>query len=220
MTIIVLPVTVIRHALSVLVLQCLQHHLGPMPPGVVVEAAAQRSDEERLEHPTVVDMFEPRYHTGPIQPVTDPHEDPGRARVEELFRKRYPESDLVTARFFGNRVRVQKVVADALARVEKRLATVAEAKPFVRKLGGTYNPRRIAGTDRASAHTWGIAIDLNPDLSHYWRWSKSGWQNRVPQSVVDAFEAEGFIWGGRWYHFDTMHFEYRPELLDSACYER
>ena len=31
-------------------------------------------------------------------------------------------------------------------------------------------------------------------------------------------EAEGFIWGGRWYHYDTMHFEYRPELLDDACY--
>jgi len=27
-----------------------------------------------------------------------------------------------------------------------------------------------------------------------------------------------FIWGGRWYHFDTMHFEYRPELLDASCY--
>jgi hypothetical protein len=23
----------------------------------------------------------------------------------------------------------------------------------------------------------------------------------------------GFIWGGYWYHYDTMHFEYRPELL-------
>jgi hypothetical protein len=21
------------------------------------------------------------------------------------------------------------------------------------------------------------------------------------------------IWGGKWGHFDTMHFEYRPELL-------
>ena len=39
------------------------------------------------------------------------------------------------------------------------------------------------------------------------------WKNRYPQAIVDAFEAEGFIWGGRWYHYDTMHFEYRPELL-------
>jgi hypothetical protein len=43
------------------------------------------------------------------------------------------------------------------------------------------------------------------------------WANQIPQVIVDAFEAEGFIWGGRWYHYDTMHFEYRPELLDPAC---
>jgi hypothetical protein len=36
-------------------------------------------------------------------------------------------------------------------------------------------------------------------------------------STMDAFEAEGFIWGGRWYHYDTMHFEYRPELLSPLC---
>ena len=30
------------------------------------------------------------------------------------------------------------------------------------------------------------------------------------------FETHGFIWGGKWYHYDTMHFEYRPELLMTA----
>jgi hypothetical protein len=25
-----------------------------------------------------------------------------------------------------------------------------------------------------------------------------------------AFEAEGFIWGGKWAAFDLMHFEYGP----------
>ena len=29
------------------------------------------------------------------------------------------------------------------------------------------------------------------------------------------FEKYGFVWGGRWYHYDTMHFEYRPELFES-----
>ena len=34
------------------------------------------------------------------------------------------------------------------------------------------------------------------------------------QSALDEIrEKYGFIWGGRWYHFDTMHFEYRPEIL-------
>ena len=50
-----------------------------------------------------------------------------------------------------------------MARVSARLATVAAADPAVRpylaKLGGTVNARNIAGTDRPSAHSWGIAID-------------------------------------------------------------
>ena len=98
-------------------------------------------------------------------------------------------------------------------------ATASDVAASTVSRGGTFNERNIAGTDRPSAHSYGIAIDLNDALSSYWRWEKSGaWKNRIPQAIVDAFEAEGFIWGGRWYHFDTMHFEYRPELLDQSCY--
>jgi hypothetical protein len=35
----------------------------------------------------------------------------------------------------------------------------------------------------------------------------------MPLEIIDIFERHGFIWGGKWYHYDTMHFEYRPELL-------
>ena len=35
----------------------------------------------------------------------------------------------------------------------------------------------------------------------------------VPETVVRAFEVQGFVWGGKWLFFDTMHFEYRPEIL-------
>jgi hypothetical protein len=63
-------------------------------------------------------------------------------------------------------------------------------------------------------HAWGAAIDINPAYSNYWRWSvASGYVNRIPPELVAVFERHGFIWGGRWAHFDTMHFEYRPELL-------
>jgi hypothetical protein len=34
-----------------------------------------------------------------------------------------------------------------------------------------------------------------------------------PQAIVELFEKQGFIWGGTWSHFDLMHFEYCPELL-------
>jgi hypothetical protein len=39
------------------------------------------------------------------------------------------------------------------------------------------------------------------------------YRNRIPHRIVEIFERHGFIWGGKWYHYDTMHFEYRPELL-------
>ena len=83
---------------------------------------------------------------------------------------------------------------------------------------GTYNCRKIAGSSARSMHAYGAAIDINTGFADYWRWVSSDrtqprWRNRVPIRIVRIFEKQGFIWGGYWYHFDTMHFEYRPELL-------
>lgn len=39
------------------------------------------------------------------------------------------------------------------------------------------------------------------------------YRNRMPQQIIDIFERHSFIWGGKWYHYDTTHFEYRAELL-------
>lgn len=30
---------------------------------------------------------------------------------------------------------------------------------------------------------------------------------------VGAFKRCGFFWGGKWFHCDTMHLEYRPQLI-------
>jgi hypothetical protein len=37
-----------------------------------------------------------------------------------------------------------------------------------------------------------------------------------PSEIIEAIERHGFIWGGKWWHFDTMHFEYRPEIIAYA----
>lgn len=37
--------------------------------------------------------------------------------------------------------------------------------------------------------------------------------DHFPPEIVQVFAEEGFIWGGHWHHFDTMHFEYRPEFF-------
>jgi hypothetical protein len=86
---------------------------------------------------------------------------------------------------------------------------------------GTYNCRPIAQTNRLSVHAYGAAIDLATKFGDYWLWSKGKdgkitWKNRIPLEFVDIFERAGFIWGGKWYHFDTLHFEYRPEIIALA----
>jgi hypothetical protein len=202
---------------------------GQLPDGkrLTFDGGRSKSFDERLASPDLHDIFFVPYRTGPIAAVEAADQDPGRFRVLALLSASYgphPSREQVRTSFLGLPVRVHRKVAPALERVAKRLATAREhdpsLRPFLRRLSGGFAERTIAGTDRLSAHAFGIAIDLDKSMSDYWRWQRKGphrWRNRIPQAIVDAFEAEGFIWGGRWYHYDTMHFEYRPELLDATC---
>lgn len=70
------------------------------------------------------------------------------------------------------------------------------------RYAGCFNPRRIrVDGSRLSHHAWGIALDVNVDLA-----LPGG--GEVPDDVViDAFEAAGFVWGGRFITPDNHHFE-------------
>jgi hypothetical protein len=184
-----------------------------------------KSFDERLSSPDVKDIFLIPYRPGAIRPVESENEDPGRIRVESILAATYgekPAAAQVRTTFLGMGVRVHRSIVPALERVAIRLKDARAnptLAPFLRRLSGGFASRTIAGTDRKSAHAFGIAIDLDKSQSDYWRWQRGPlrWRNRIPQAIVDAFEAEGFIWGGRWWHYDTMHFEYRPELVGPAC---
>jgi hypothetical protein len=195
----------------------------------VSDGRTDKSFEELLNHPDIDDMFALPYpaHAKPLAPQIN--SDPGRIRVESLFRAIYGDcrkgdvrASLRKVAWFGGFVLIttRNGVDRALEAVARDLAQLA--KPMLNYLapsGGTYNCRPIAGTERLSMHAYGASIDINTKYAAYWRWSKPGkdgrytWTNQVPQEIIDIFERHGFIWGGRWYHFDTMHFEYRPELL-------
>jgi len=196
---------------------------------MVYDDGKRKSFDTALNHPDIEDMFRYRYPVGASGYNRPParNVDPGRIRYEPLFRKMYGDSAaqvrhrLVPVRWFGQTIRVTKVngVAGALKRVEKDLQRAVARDPVLRKyltpIGGTFKWRKIAGTNRLSVHSFGAAIDINVKYSAYWRWSKGAYKyrNQIPLPVVEAFERHGFIWGGKWYHYDTMHFEYRPELL-------
>jgi hypothetical protein len=126
---------------------------------------------------------------------------------------------------WGKKLKVTRIngVADKLAAVSRELDELpTNFDVFLFPSAGTYNCRPIAGTNRMSAHGHGIAIDLSTTATDYWLWNVGKTQdmhgaipyrNKIPMEIVDIFEKHGFIWGGKWYHYDTMHFEYRPELL-------
>jgi D-alanyl-D-alanine carboxypeptidase len=178
-----------------------------------------------LDDPDLEDMFAQAYPRDSV--IFLPDYDPGRCRPNAFFMKLYGGSAeevrrrLVPVDWLGQRLQFngEAGAAAALARVAKRLAGSPALLPFLKPSAGTFNWRLVAGTQRLSNHSFGIAIDLNVAHAHYWRWSKEFkagkplvYQNKIPKEIVAAFEAEGFIWGGKWYHYDTMHFEYRPEL--------
>jgi hypothetical protein len=186
----------------------------------------RKTMSEKLESPDLEDMLSLPYPRGAITRITDPDHDPGRVRFEPLFRAVYGKTpaevsaSLVPVEIRGRKVSFHSRAAPALRRVAERIAKLdASFDKYFASPGGTFNARPIAGTDRASAHSWGIAMDIDVSFSDYWRNDGANvvWKNRVPQEIVDAFEAEGFVWGGRWYHYDTMHFEWRPEMFDAAC---
>lgn len=186
-----------------------------------------------LELPTLRDIICIPYYVGPQSNAPECDCDPGRVRYEPFFNKMYgdcgkgeAQSRLVSIKWlpkkWGGKISITSVngVAEKLSKVSAELDRLpAKYDKYLIPVGGAYNCRRIDGSLRKSPHGYGIAIDISPRYSNYWRWSKRGlnqgyyYENRVPYEIVEIFERYGFIWGGKWFHFDTMHFEYRPELI-------
>lgn len=200
----------------------------------------QGSHEWRLDHADLKAQFEQPYPAQPLTAAPDLNRDPGRLRAQVFFDHLYGQnlpqvkSQLVSVYWAPCQCKISFAgrhgAAQALVRVGQQLAKRPELAAYVAKPLGSLNWRNIAGTNRRSMHAYGAAIDfqLPKHLHHYWQWSgcKAGARCHYPepvlrdqtlQAVVQVFEAEGFIWGGKWYHFDTVHFEYRPELTGPAC---
>lgn len=181
------------------------------------------------------------YEAGLLQYL--PHDEPLCASYTPFFRKMYGETEEEVKshltyidwlpNIFGRgvyRLCITMIngIDQKLKHISDELEDLIRKKPhlahFLAPLGGGYKWRNIAHTHRQSMHSFGIAVDINASDSNYWQWDLEHeglpltmklipYHNNVPYDIVRIFEKYGFIWGGKWYHYDTMHFEYRPELL-------
>ena len=191
-----------------------------------------KSFEETLRHGSILDQISEPYPAGPAPPGASG--DPGRVRNRAFFDKMYGDCwrgevapRLVPVvwlpRIWGRTIKATSVngVAARLAEISEELEVLPPAlQGYAYPPGGTYNCRTVADTGEPSMHSWGAAIDINPAHADYWLWHRAAAPerapaDRVPPEIVNIFERHGFIWGGKWLHYDTMHFEYRPELLNT-----
>ena len=179
----------------------------------------------------------------PTQALTEPpavNADPGRLRSNRFFRQLYGATEAEVRR------NVQAVywapcncylafngkngAAAALRAVGEEVARTPSLARYVSKPLGSFNWRKVAGSGRMSVHASAAAIDFNlPDsLGRYWRWDgcrqdavckypTAVLEREELKEIVRIFESQGFIWGGKWYHYDAMHFEFRPEIVGPRC---
>lgn len=193
---------------------------------IIYDDGKTKSFVEKLDHSDPEDMFSFKYDRNSWTPKY--LQDAGRSRSESLFKKMYGSTEaevrknLVSVNWFGQKVPFTKVngAADRLRAVASELSKYPELRSYL-KSSGSFYWRKVRGANRLSAHSYGISIDVGVDKSDYWLWknpkksetAEITYANRMPKQLVLIFEKHGFIWGGRWYHYDTMHFEYRPEIL-------
>ena len=139
----------------------------------------------------------------------------------------------VDINFLGRRLTIHSGISQKMRLIGEIIleesGTNPEVRQWINSLGTVagWNWRNVASSGSRSAHSYGISIDLLPanlrGQATYWFWESSRnplWWNipyteryHPPDIVVRTFESFGFIWGGKWGNFDTMHFEYRPEAF-------
>ena len=154
----------------------------------------------------------------------EPGFNPGLAQNRALLRELYgatPElvrKSCAEVSFLGRKVlfNQRQGAAEALKRVEKRLLTHLAAHPADRRYFNAPLGETLAASP-AAAFGVGLWLDIsqvplrenNPTAAVVERFRRD-----FPQGIVDAFEAEGFIWGGKWHDYEFGYFEYQGRRID------
>lgn len=188
----------------------------------------------KMNNADLQDILEDIYPLSMPNKLLDINRDPGRFRNYNLLNEVYGSSEkLVSSNLVGvpspyknYQFNKNNGAAESLKSSMEELKQLAQGNGAVSALinpvNGTFNYRVISGTGKLSPHAYGIAIDLNSNPSDYWKWaSREAGEKRMlsyPKELVETFEKNNFVWGGKWGHFDILHFEYRPEILIKARY--
>lgn len=201
---------------------------------ILYDDKKEKNFSQKLQSPDLQDMLEQNYPLGKIDKLMEENFDPGRIRVYSILKEVYGsnkkniESNLenVNMGYKNYPFNEKNDAAENLRAALKELNSIAKNNWRINSnlypSSGTYNYRVISGTNRLSPHSFGIAIDLKRDKRDYWKWAtREAGEARLkeyPEEIVKTLEKYNFVWGGKWSHFDILHFEYRPEIILKARY--
>lgn len=155
--------------------------------------------------------------------------DPGVKLV--LPSPTWEKASIVTARDAGGDVkgmpgvpaqfyfRVHRLVEPAMRAAFAAAKAACPTYKIGRAACYVYRHQRHDSKRPLSTHSWGVAVDVDPDQNSAKTFAKASpapwspewmaaWPKGLPRAFVEAFEANGFDWGGRWGSFvDPMHFQ-------------
>lgn len=109
-----------------------------------------------------------------------------------------------------HQTRCHRLVKDSLTAILKEikdhygsLTAIREARMDL--FGGLFNIRKMRGGSAWSRHSWGIAIDLDPDQNGlHTPWPRKA---TMPLAVIEIFERHGWKSYARAIGRDAMHFQ-------------
>lgn len=98
------------------------------------------------------------------------------------------------------RIRIHRKLVNSLSNVFYRIRTGGHWG-LLSTFDGTYSWRAKRTSPKLSLHCWGAAIDLNAHSNPL------GGLGDMPWPIINAFNQEGWEWGGEWKYADPMHFQ-------------
>ena len=138
-----------------------------------------------------------------------PTENPSYLTVLNLP---YPMKLAWDKNVFVNKITCHKLVTDKLELIFKEILHYYGLEKIkelgIDIYGGCYNFRKMRGGNDYSRHSWGIAIDLDPERNLLKETSKTArFARKEYKPMIDIFYKYGFISLGREKNYDWMHFE-------------
>jgi len=138
-----------------------------------------------------------------------PNENPNYLTVLNLP---YPMRLAWDKNVFVKKITCHKLVSDKLELIFKDILNhygIDKIKELgIDIYGGCFNFRKMRGGNDYSRHSWGIAIDLDPERNLLKETSKTARFARPEyKPMIDIFYKHGFVSLGREKNYDWMHFE-------------